>query len=401
MKLDIVALQEIENDNVLKRLQDMSPMYRYRFFYKRPHSPVGLSLLSVYPIVSNKMLHLPPHRTKSRDIIKSTIQIDGKNLIIFSSHFRSKRAPESRRVSYAITLMDEIKTLKGTEDYIIVGDLNSNYNEHTTIRGQKKLNDTNSITGINHILNTIYKDKFVTKNSIQTAQPYFQKLHYNTWLDIDKAQRYSYKFGKRAQTPDNILLPSSMFDNFDISYVDDSFSVFRPTYLVKDGKIDKRYSDHLPIFALFDTKKRYKKSTNKQNQNSISYLYDIDVIEKPIWLHNITVIYRSKHGAIVQDKKGRAIYLYKCHDELKLGHKYDMEVEQIKDYYGLLEITKISNTRHKGISDTKPRYIDTKTKDIKNIKYQNQVIDSISGIYKKKYLHYKHKGENRKIRLSR
>lgn len=122
IKLDIVSLQEIENDKVLKRLQDMSPMYKYRFFYKRPHSPIGLSLLSVYPIVSSKMLHLPPHRTKSRDIIKSTIQIDGKNLIIFSSHFRSKRAAESRRVSYAMTLMEEIKTLKETQDYIILGD---------------------------------------------------------------------------------------------------------------------------------------------------------------------------------------------------------------------------------------------------------------------------------------
>ncbi len=400
-KLDIVVLQEIENSFVLKQLQNNLPMYKYKFFYKRPGSPIGISIFSRYKIVASKLLHLPPNRKKSRDILKSTIKIDGKNFIIFSTHFRSKRAPESHRIAYAIAINNEIKNLQITTDYIIIGDLNSNYDEYKTIKHQKRLNNTSGITGINHILNTIYKDIFVTKSFIQTTKPYFQKLHYNTWLDVKKTSRFSYRYKQTNQTPDNILLSYGVFDNKDISYVDGSFTTFKPKYLYSNGKINKIYSDHLPIYASFDTQKKWKQNTNTNTKNSIRYLYTIDVLEKPVKLDNITVIYKKQKGTIIQDQKGDTIYLYKCSENLKLNHNYNLTINTIKDYYGLTEITKISKIKLLGISKSslKSRYIDTKIDDIQNKKYQSRIIDNISGVYKKKYLYYRYKNEEQKIRL--
>ncbi len=303
---DILALQEIESQKVLDAIIKINPKYKYISFLKNKDSAIGMALLSKYKIVSSKSIIVDKHDKFSRDILKVNLLIENKPLIIYVNHWRSKRAAESKRIKYALALKSEIDKQK--TDYIILGDLNSNYNEYQTFKYNKKLNDTFGITGINQILNTTVKENFVQKSNILT---YKKKVHFNTWLELKKNKRFSAKFKNNNNTPDNILLSANLFDNKNISYVNNSFQVFTPTYLFKNNKIyrwnrskNSGYSDHLPIYGYFSTtkqnftfKKRDKGFNNKKNK--INYLYDIEQISD-YRLENVTVVYKAPKIAIIK-----------------------------------------------------------------------------------------------------
>ena len=72
----------------------------------------------------------------SRDILKVKLLVNNKPLIIYVNHWRSKRAAESKRIKYALALKRDIDKQKNN-DYIILGDLNSNYNEYQTFQYDK------------------------------------------------------------------------------------------------------------------------------------------------------------------------------------------------------------------------------------------------------------------------
>jgi len=62
-----------------------------------------------------------------RDILQAEIDVNGKRLIIFVNHWKSKIWPEKHRIVFAKRLMKEVKKLKKFDDYIMLGDFNSNY----------------------------------------------------------------------------------------------------------------------------------------------------------------------------------------------------------------------------------------------------------------------------------
>jgi len=126
---DILALQEIESLKVLNAIINKNPQYKYFSFLKNKDSAIGVALLSKYKIVSSSPIVVDKYNKFSRDILKVNLSIDNKSLIIYVNHWRSKRAPESKRIKYALALKAEIDT-QNNKDYIILGDLNSNYNEN-------------------------------------------------------------------------------------------------------------------------------------------------------------------------------------------------------------------------------------------------------------------------------
>jgi hypothetical protein len=180
-------------------------------------------------------------------------------------------------MAYAKALRKGIDKLTADADFILIGDFNSNYNEYTTFRNSSRLNDTNGITGINHILKTIIdtgidtgkdssKDSKMVNEKILIKQAANEYL-YNLWLEVSKARRWSYNFFGKKDSPDNIIVSKGLYDDKGISYSDNSFNKFQPNYLFK-GKavyrwqkakrgtgrhLGKGYSDHLPIFAYFST----------------------------------------------------------------------------------------------------------------------------------------------------
>ncbi|HRG61033.1 MAG TPA: hypothetical protein PLU59_03705 [Aliarcobacter cryaerophilus] len=55
---DIIALQEIENENLIKLLKQKLPQYSYYNFAKYPSSAVGLGFLSKIPIKNSQNLNV-------------------------------------------------------------------------------------------------------------------------------------------------------------------------------------------------------------------------------------------------------------------------------------------------------------------------------------------------------
>ncbi len=266
LNADILALTEIESKKVLldlkKRLKLKGLDYPYYAIANSKKSSVKVALLSKYPITKTKEIKTG-YRQNDRSILKATINIKNRDLILYINHWHSKRSPESRRLKYAKALKREIDRLDDNQDFIILGDFNCNYDEFKTFKNNKRLNDTDGKTGINHILNTIKDDKLVTKDFLKSSKN--SKYLYNLWLELDKDDRFSHQFKRKKNTLDNIIIPYALFDDRAFLYKEGSFGVFKASYLIKNNKIyrwqvskrgkgkhlGKGYSDHLPIYATF------------------------------------------------------------------------------------------------------------------------------------------------------
>ena len=159
---DILTLQEIESNKAFFALKEKTN-YPYGVFLKKNTSSVGVGILSRYPITKWEKIDADRYDKHSRYILKAFLNIDNKELIVYVNHWRSKRAAESSRIKYALSLKKDIEKLEEGKDYIILGDLNSNYNEFQTFKYEDKLNDTSGITGINQILNTTLNGNLVLK----------------------------------------------------------------------------------------------------------------------------------------------------------------------------------------------------------------------------------------------
>lgn len=404
---DIIALQEIENRQIMQALLKKLPKYKYISFTKYRRSSVGVAFLSKIKIVSNKDIDVKFRNKLYRPILETTFELDNTRFKIFNNHWPSKRASESYRVKFAKKLFDRLQKLPKDYDYILLGDFNSNYDEFKTIYNNKKLNDTQGITGINQVLNTTIGKKFVTYEDILRRG---KRVNYNLWLDLSYEERFSNKYRGKKNTPDNIILSPALFDNKKISYIPKSFTVFKPNYLYKNNKVirwemNKKvhqgsgYSDHLPIFAKFTTNKENKKTLEnieKKDLNKISQLYTKTKLLDDVYLKDVIVIYKNKNSALIKQRNDRAIYLYKNAQELSEGFSYDLAILEIDNYNGLKEVKDYKIKKYHGkIKDYKNLYLDANNIDIFDIKYQNEILTNLSGIYKKGKLYIK----NKKIKL--
>lgn len=263
---DILALQEVESKRALARLrhaiQQKGLSYPYFAMARRKRSSsVRCAILSRFPIRAKQEIAV--HEDRSRNILAVTTEIDRNPLLLFINHWKSKRGPESMRLPYATALRKAIDALPPKTDYIVLGDLNSNYDEWITFRNQRRLNDTRGRTAINHILGSITGGRLVTEKTLTREKK--KRLLYNLWLEIRPEQRWSYKFFDLKGSPDNMLIPRALYDNRGVSYKDNSFGRFAPHYLFRKRAVFQwqraqhgrgrhlgaGFSDHLPIFALF------------------------------------------------------------------------------------------------------------------------------------------------------
>lgn len=274
---DILALQEIETGKALALLQQglnrMGMAYPYSAIADGRPTAVKCAVLSRYPIRSKEEIRAG--HDQERNILKLTVDIDGALLILYVNHWKSKNGPESRRITYAKALSDDIGRLNPNADYILTGDFNSDYNEYETFKGIDRLNDTQGITGINHILGTLADGRMVDESFLTTRKN--GRYLYNLWMEVPEDKRWSVIFGGRKNTPDSILVSAGLYDTKGLNYMDNSFHVFAPDYLFKDNRIyrwqrggrgrgrhlGKGFSDHLPVVAEFTTQPFHFADTGK------------------------------------------------------------------------------------------------------------------------------------------
>lgn len=262
---DIIGLEEIESEIALKdlkaELNRQGLYYPYYAFSRSKNTTVSVALLSRYPIQSI-MNHPVSASREFRDIMEAKVTIEGKSLRIFVNHWKSKSGPESMRIQSAKVLANRLSLLSSNEPFIILGDLNSHHEEYRTFIRSRRHNDTNGITGINHILKTIDADENpITYASLKTCSGCL----YNLWYDLSENERWSHQYKQDNEALDNIIIPPALADGKGIEYVQGSMQRFTAPYLFQKGKIyrwqqsrkypkhhlGEGYSDHLPIYALF------------------------------------------------------------------------------------------------------------------------------------------------------
>lgn len=407
LDVDIIALQEIENEELMKLLLEKLPQYKFYSFVKYPDSSVGIGFLSKIKIVKNESIDVKFKTKVFRPILETTFIYENIEFKVFNNHWPSKSSSESYRIKYAKNLQEKVSLLPKDYDYILIGDFNSDYNEMQTFRTNHKLNNTQGITGINQILNTVIDEKYITKEDLSDND---KKVHYNLWLEIPLNERFSSKFRQGNTTPDNILISPALFDRKKLSYIPNSFTVFKPSYLfennmVKRWQIDEEnqikihkgegYSDHLPIYAKFSTNKNINnslKNVNSDEENSnksnISDLYKKEKITDSIIIEKAIVIYKDNDKAIIKRQNDRAIYIYKNVKDLKLGYSYNLQINQINDYYGLKEITDFTILNElQEITNYKSLYLDSNNINLFDFKYENEIITNLKGIVKQSKLY--------------
>ena len=402
LNADIIGLQEIENKIVFnalqKKLKRVGCAYKYSAITEKKGAPIQVALLSQFPLKKHKDIQVS-YAPKVRNILEVEVEIKGVWLTLFVNHWKSKayKGYESKRIKYAKALQARITKLSPRKEYIILGDFNSDYNAYLTL--DDKLDDTHGYTAFNDVLKTKIGKHLVDENDIVYAP---KGVHYSLWHEVPLDERWSHKFYGKKSTLDHIVLPRQMFDGKGIDYVNNSFKVFKADYLFtkrgyinrwrfKNGKhMAKGYSDHLPIFAYFDTKPYAKEATTtvlKQESRTIESLYANDISEEnQILLEDSVVIFKRGRNAIIKQKiSGRGIFLYGCAEKLKEGYSYDLLVEGIKSYHGLREITHAYIRKKKSKVKLQPYYERGANLLTKRIK-QNEVVRGIKGVYKKRHL---------------
>jgi len=397
---DILGLQEVENSYILQRLmhklKTVGCAYKYSAITNKKSAPIQVALLSKYPIIKKHDIQVS-YSPRVRDILEVEIDIKGTPLTFFVNHWKSKayRGYESKRIKYAKALQSRIAKLAPSKEYIILGDFNSDYNAYLTL--EDKINDTHGRTAFNDVLQTKIGDVLVDEEDIETAK---RGVHYSLWNELAIGDRWSHKFYGKKSSLDQIVLPQQMFDGKGIDYVNNSFKVFKADYLFtkrgyinrwryKHGKhMAKGYSDHLPVFAYFDSTPYVQEKFNKvtTQTKSIEYFYQVEQLKGQILLEDVVVILKRGRNAIVKQRiSGRGIMLYGCASKLKEGNKYDLLVEGIKTYKGLKEITYAYVRNTKGKVSLQNYYKKTKALLAHTLK-QNEVIRNVKGIYKNKFL---------------
>lgn len=412
LNADIIALQEIENENLIKLLKQKFPQYQYYSFIKYSNSAIGLGFLSKIEIKNSSAINVKFTNAVYRPILETTFKFDDVEFKIFNNHWPSKKASENYRVKYAKALNDRLLTLPKDYDYILLGDFNSDYNEFETFRKNVKLNQTAGITGINHILNTTINENFVTLDDIET---YEKRVHYNLWLELNSFNRFSTKFKNQNNTPDNIILPFALFDNKKLVYLPKSFNVFKPNYLLNNNQVNRwefsngskdkihkgeGFSDHLPIFAEFSFKNIDKKSSQTKTLDekivNISKLYKKEKLIFPVILNDVIIIYKTQNSAVAKQKNDKAIYIFENSKDLKLGYSYDIQVNEIYDFFGLKEIKSLNILKENYKEQNyKNLFLDATKSDILNFENQNEIITNLKGEFLKGYLHF----DNKKIKI--
>jgi endonuclease/exonuclease/phosphatase family metal-dependent hydrolase len=260
---DIIGLQEIESETALKDLKAeinrQGLYYPHYAFARSKNTTVAVALLSRYPIVS--ALSRPVNANREfRDILEAKLDINGKPLRVFVNHWKSKSGPESMRIQSAKVLKKRLQELNVDEPYVLIGDFNSHYEEYRSFVRSRKHNDTEGITGINHILKTIDSDQNpMTYTSLKSDNDAL----YNLWYELPEDQRWSHQFKQYKEGLDNIIISPALADGKDLEYVPGSFAKFEAPYLFSKGKmyrwqqsrsypkhhLGEGYSDHLPISA--------------------------------------------------------------------------------------------------------------------------------------------------------
>ncbi len=241
MDADIIALAEIENKEVLEKLNHALGARAYpHLFYpvKKPHVSIETALLSRFPIEKSTSIVM---KDQPRGIHRVTLKIEKKALDVYLNHWPAHREKESETLIYATTLQNALLQEKGQE-FILLGDFNSPLSVEKDDWGLAFVN--------------------VLKASATNASLY------NLWYELPQEKRYSHTYGKKRSALDHMVIATTLSDGKSIEYKKGTFTPFIASYMLESEGVPKRwqisdkgrgkhlgegFSDHLPLTAIFHT----------------------------------------------------------------------------------------------------------------------------------------------------
>ncbi|NOX14703.1 MAG: endonuclease/exonuclease/phosphatase family protein [Epsilonproteobacteria bacterium] len=318
LNADIIALEEVENLNVARELNralgDKKYPYIYTFYKKNSHI-VGSVIFSRYK-VANK--YSVPVKGYPRTIHVTKFYLDGNKITIYVNHWPAYKHGYKARSAYAKKLKS---SLNDKEKFIILGDLNTPLRISQNGWGKS------------------------LKNILDVGN--FNKPLYDLWYEVEPTMRYTHVYGRDKNALDHIIISKNLFDNNGVKYKPDSFNVFKAKYMVdkygypKRWKLTKNgvhegigYSDHLPIYATFQTKPYNDK---KIQTVTITYLKDMFNDLLPAIIKNVEAVRVDKYGVMIGDGKDQ-VKIYLPDDKFVKGEKYDILVQKLGKYDRKVEI---------------------------------------------------------------
>lgn len=412
----IVGLQEVESRAALEALREdlagRGTKYKYSAIASGRPTSVRVAVLSRFPIKNRE--NITVLGWGARDILMVELDVYGHTLYVFVNHWHSKNHPESTRVRSAKALKEKLGDLPPDAPVILLGDFNSEVNETELLEEQPDLNDTGGRAGINQVLGTWANGTPVNKDLARRAEG--RRLFYNLWLEKDPDERWTRKFYDHEDCYDHILVSGDLLSGGGPSYVEDSFDRFDPWYLFDNGKafrwqrrdegkgkhVGEGYSDHFPVHATFSTESFDEANTNPYGDLAqsgrivpVARLYDIPTGRCDVVIENCVVLYRHRDSAIVKEKDGRGIYVYRAAEELEPGSVYDLHVRRVKDFHGLREIVDLEVVEKTGrVSAVTSHFLQVDDQQLDEPRFQGEVVRELSGDYRDGYLHY---GDQEKI----
>lgn len=257
---DVIALQEIENSNVLNQLNNnylKSFNYKYAVLVPAAGSAINVAVLSRYP-VSNVKVHnqQPFNKSPLRNILEVQITYNGSTLILFNNHWKSKgegaEVTEAARLESADLVKRRISSLlqeNPAADILVAGDFNENPDEYILV---KKAYQTALIPIDADSPPDFEKQSLFISSTVPDCSPHPAGITlFEPWSALPGKGSYYYK-GKWEQI-DHILLSCGLSDSRGFSYR--SFEVVKKPFMLNSRtgiplRWDMKrggFSDHLPV----------------------------------------------------------------------------------------------------------------------------------------------------------
>ena len=334
---DIIALEEVENEQVLRALVSGSE-YKFIAFSKAKNSPVGLALVSKIKPSGSEIFEVP--NVKTRNILKVVFEVEGKKFSVFVNHFPAYKNGINMQKKAERTLR---AALGNEQNAIVLGDFNSPY-------GQKSI--------LNDIIAT--------------------RGFYDLYGFLAPKDRYSHAVHGKKRAIDHVLLSPSFMANGDLSYIDGSFEVFKPSFVVDEHGFAKLANENIKKEAKKVEDQNYKKA-------DIETLFEHPE-DVPALVERAVVILKDKHGFIIS-KNRRGIYVFDPKNSVGVGDELDILIRRVKFYKEALEVSSYEIINEHGTKEVSENLLDSSKLGIAR---SGDVIAKISGKLEGGYLHTPH-----------
>jgi endonuclease/exonuclease/phosphatase family metal-dependent hydrolase len=261
---DVLALQEVENAEVLKELAG-GPLakhgYQWVFFADNPGAALGVGVLSRLPLVETRAHSVTAGgHTSPRPVAEVWLRPGNETLALFVCHWKSKlggadATEAERRASAAVIArrIREIRAEKPDMPVLVAGDLNENHDEFYRLSGadvSALLPDDPPAAG----LAAVRKDYLVISGEKPPRARHFAgetAALYSPWGNEMEAGSYYYR--NTWETIDHFLLSGGFFDGKGWDF--DTCEVLNKEPFINDRGTPRTYnprtgnglSDHLPL----------------------------------------------------------------------------------------------------------------------------------------------------------